>query len=91
MRYKHGGMPAASLDQFGDASASELAESGVAGKSARSPRPLRIPVNLITSFKIVGKIGGAVGDGFAVRRGIGNECVSAIERHVQPLVAIHRP
>ena len=84
-------MPAASLDQFGDTAASEVAKRGVGWKSSRSPRPFRIPVDLITRLNVMYKVAGAVGDGLAVRLTISDECVAAVEGNIQPLVTIHRP
>ena len=75
-----------------DAVPGRAAQGGIGRKAARAARPFRIPVNWSRAASVsCRQIGGAVVNCGAVGRRVRYEGIAAVERDVEPLVAIRRP
>src|SRR5579871_2181464 len=84
-------MAAGSLDQVADAPSSELEQRGICDEAASAPRPFRVPVDLVARVRAGGDVRSADRHRGAMRDGISNERVAAIEWNVEPFVAVRCP
>ncbi len=84
-------MPAAALDQIGNAGAPELADRGVRRDVAATARPFR---NLIVRFAGQHRslqVTHVIRHRRAMRFGVRDERISAVIRHIEPLMSVGDP
>src|SRR4051812_36098835 len=84
-------MVTAPLDHLGHAIAAKLPYRRIGSKPARTPRPLRIPVDRIASFAVMRNVSRVMRHGSAMSRRVRDEGIAAVIRHIEPLVPIRRP
>src|SRR3954469_3275649 len=85
------GTIAISFYHLTNAVAAQLAQGSITGKTASSPRELRIPVQRITSFGLMRQITCLIAHGSAMRLRLGDKRVSTIVRNIQPFVPVGGP
>src|SRR5262249_53011010 len=82
---------AGAIHKVGDAGPSKLTQGRIGRDGAATPRPFRIPFDLITRAGYEFCVARLVRKRGAMRVGVGNERIAAIEWRIKPLVTIVGP